>query len=313
MKATSILVVSSALLGLWGLAGPAAAAEPTGAAFCVTCHDSDDLPDMSRSAHGFAADSRAPDCISCHGASDTHAHKPSQLKERPRPDFVFGGKAGRGSANTAEQRSERCLSCHGRDSARALWSGSQHPGAEVACDSCHKVHANRDRALDKSAQTDLCVTCHKAQRSQFARPSHHPVPEGRMSCSDCHNVHGSTGPKLMRHQSINTTCYTCHAEKRGPFVHQHTPVVEDCGNCHNPHGSSIASMLTARAPMLCQQCHTPHVGGSVGIVGSSLISSTNGKNTANIWQGRSCMNCHTQVHGSNNPSTLNPTPQLLGR
>jgi hypothetical protein len=35
-----------------------------------------------------------------------------------------------------------------------------------------------------------------------------------------------------------------------------------------------------------------------------------GKSTTNLTQGRSCMNCHTQVHGTNNPSTANPTPQF---
>jgi predicted CXXCH cytochrome family protein len=32
-----------------------------------------------------------------------------------------------------------------------------------------------------------------------------------------------------------------------------------------------------------------------------------------IWQGRSCTNCHTQVHGSNNPSATNPTPRFQMR
>jgi DmsE family decaheme c-type cytochrome len=162
----------------------------------------------------------------------------------------------------------------------------------------------------------------------MSRPSRHPLAEGKMACSDCHNVHGSTGPKLVKRDSTNDTCYTCHAEKRGPFVHNHEPVQEDCAACHNPHGSAIAGMLKARPPILCQQCHTPHVAGGVGAVGgqpgvfppavtgqtsSEITASSNGKNVVNIWQGRSCMNCHTQVHGSNNPSTTNPSPQLLFR
>jgi DmsE family decaheme c-type cytochrome len=132
-------------------------------------------------------------------------------------------------------------------------------------------------------------------------------------------VHGSAGPKLAKRDSTNSTCYSCHAEKRGPFVHQHEPVVEDCSNCHNPHGTTVPALLKARAPMLCQQCHTPHVAGGVGAVGgqsgvASLVAGSNsGKNVVNMWQGRSCMNCHTQVHGSNNPSVANPTPQLLMR
>ena len=140
-----------------------------------------------------------------------------------------------------------------------------------------------------------------------------------MTCSDCHNPHGSAGPKLAKRDSINDTCFTCHAEKRGPFVHQHEPVVEDCSLCHSPHGSTVASMLKTRAPMLCQQCHTPHVAGGVGAVGgqagvAGVVGNTaSGKNVVNIWQGRSCLNCHTQVHGSNNPAAVSPGPQFLTR
>jgi hypothetical protein len=36
-------------------------------------------------------------------------------------------------------------------------------------------------------------------------------------------------------------------------------------------------------------------------------------NVAGMWQGRSCMNCHTQVHGSNNPSSTVFTPKTLMR
>jgi hypothetical protein len=72
-------------------------------------------------------------------------------------------------------------------------------------------------------------------------------------------------------------------------------------------------MLKTRAPMLCQQCHTPHAAGGIGAIGVLPTPGGSGKNVANLWQGRSCLNCHTQVHGSNNPSTTNPTPQLMLR
>jgi DmsE family decaheme c-type cytochrome len=297
----------------------AADTKPTGAAFCVTCHDSEDLPDMSRSAHGFSADKRVPDCISCHGPSDAHANAADSAKSKP--DVTFGKAFGKASANTAHTRSQACQSCHDKDHKRALWSGSQHEAADVACDNCHKVHANRDKVLTKSTQPEVCYSCHAEQRNQMAKVSHHPVPEGKMTCSDCHNTHGSAGPKLVKRDSINDTCYTCHAEKRGPFVQQHEPVAENCANCHNSHGSVVASMLSARAPMLCNQCHTPHVSGNVGALGGQsgvyapaaagqlqpqITLMSNGKNVVNMWQGRSCMNCHTQVHGSNSPSITNP-------
>jgi len=104
-------------------------------------------------------------------------------------------------------------------------------------------------------------------------------------------------------------------EKRGPFVHTHEPVAEDCSNCHNPHGTTAESMLKARPPFLCHQCHTPHGAQVAQIAGqrqstSLLSATTSGKSGINYTMARGCLNCHTQVHGSNNPSATNPTPQF---
>lgn len=313
-------------LGFFGLVATAGAAgvDAAASAACVKCHDEEDLPDNSRHAHAVVTDSRTPTCATCHGPSPTHVNKPANLKDRPAPERVFGKK----SKLPVSELNGACLTCHQKDAKRALWGGSQHETADVACSTCHKNHTNQDRVLARVTQTDVCLTCHKEQRTQLARPSHHPIPEGKMTCSDCHNVHGSAGPKLARRDSTNATCYTCHAEKRGPFVHSHEPVAEDCAICHNPHGSTVAAMLKTRPPMLCQQCHTPHVAGGVGAVGgqpgvfppaapgqisSAITGNTGGKNVVNIWQGRSCSNCHTQVHGSNNPSATNPTPKFQFR
>lgn len=313
-------------LGLFGLVGSAMSAgvDAAASAVCVKCHDEEDLPDNSRHAHAVTTDSRTPTCVTCHGPSPTHANKPADLKERPAPDRLFGAK----SKTPVAQLNGACLSCHQKDAKRVLWGGSQHESANLACSTCHNNHTNQDKVLVKTRQLDVCLTCHKEQRTQLMRPSHHPLPEGKMTCADCHNVHGSAGPALVKRDSTNDTCYTCHAEKRGPFVHNHEPVAEDCAICHNPHGSNVQAMLKARAPILCQQCHTPHVAGGVGAVGGqpgvfppaapgqfspAITGTTGGKNVVNMWQGRSCMNCHTQVHGSNNPSVTNPTPRFLFR
>ena len=82
-----------------------------------------------------------------------------------------------------------------------------------------------------------------------------PLPEGKLSCVDCHNPHGSTTDPLLKANSVNEVCYACHADKRGPFLFEHAPVRENCLNCHNPHGSNFESLLNAPRPMLCQQCH----------------------------------------------------------
>ncbi|MDH4050808.1 MAG: DmsE family decaheme c-type cytochrome [Rubrivivax sp.] len=314
-------VLAAFLLCLGGLSRPAWALQDAEVSkACVECHDENDLPDMSRSAHAVTTDARTPDCVSCHGRSPEHVDKPEKFK----PETTYSKNGG----SPASERSASCLTCHGSTMQHMLWAGSAHDTADVACSSCHKVHANQDRVLSKITQPEVCYTCHKEQRTQMLRPSHHPVPEGQMACSDCHNAHGSTGPKLALRDSTNQTCYTCHAEKRGPFVHEHEPVTEDCSICHNPHGSTVAALLKVRAPILCQECHTPHVAGDVGAVGGqpgvyppaapgqfapAITANSGGKNVVNMWQGRSCMNCHTQVHGSNNPSATNPTPHFLFR
>ena len=60
---------------------------------------------------------------------------------------------------------------------------------------------------------------------------------------------------MLAQLTLNDNCYTCHAEKRGPFLWEHEPSSEDCGICHRPHGSLHPALLTSRPPLLCQQCH----------------------------------------------------------
>jgi DmsE family decaheme c-type cytochrome len=257
--------------------------------------------------HGTTADARTPGCQTCHGASAGHLKDPSTPA-----DIRFTAK----SQNTPNERNDVCTSCHKKDSKRSHWEGSTHQLRGNTCSSCHTVHAAKDKVLSKATQFEVCFSCHKEQRSQQNRPSRHAVLEGKVACSDCHNPHGSAGPKLMKRDSVVETCYQCHMEKRGPFVHNHQPVGEDCTICHNPHGTVTEYMLKARPPFLCHQCHTPHGGFIPQLIGAQVAApSVNalGKGTTNVTQGRACLNCHTQVHGTNNPSTINPTPQFMFR
>lgn len=277
---------------------------------CTECHDEADSPNLlaiGKTRHGVRADERTPTCISCHG--DSKAHLEYKGKDKPpKPDSTFG----KNSKISPQAKNEACMSCHQRDAKRSHWEGSTHQSKDVACSSCHQIHTAHDKVRDKKTQPEVCYTCHKEQRTQMSKPSHHPVPEGKMSCSDCHNAHGSDGPSLMKRSSVVETCYTCHMEKRGPFVHNHQPVNEDCSTCHNPHGTTTASMLKSRPPFLCQTCHTPH-GPIQPSVANGAVTNPGWWNGSTVTQGRSCMNCHTQVHGSNNPSTVLPTSQRLFR
>ena len=295
-----ILILASAL------AGPAVAQQPrkdmvlTGDAQCTRCHnEGDEYPVLAiaQTKHGTMADARTPTCTSCHGVSDTHVNRPADAKERPKPDRTFG----KHSKTPMAERSDACLSCH-QGSKRMDWQMSAHASRDVACSSCHLVHAARDPVRDKLTQPDTCFTCHKEQRVQVNRPVHHPIIEGKMSCSSCHNVHGGNPKQLVR-DSVVETCFTCHMEKRGPFVHNHPPVQEDCAICHQPHGTTISNLLKARPPFLCQECHshTSHPSQAGALPGGRTTSSSLLGSVA-----RGCLNCHTNIHGSNSKEN-NPT------
>ena len=103
--------------------------------------------------------------------------------------------------------------------------------------------------------------------------------------------------QLVR-QTVNDTCFQCHAEKRGPYLWEHAPVAEDCTTCHNPHGSNQPGMLAQRAPFLCQSCHSQSGHPSIAYDADGLATGM----PSQYLLAESCLNCHSQVHGSNHPS-----------
>ncbi|OHC60736.1 MAG: cytochrome C [Rhodocyclales bacterium RIFCSPLOWO2_02_FULL_63_24] len=266
-----------------------------GDAKCTKCHDETEsypVLSMGKTRHGVMVDGRLPTCTGCHGNSETHTNKPEGVKIRPLPEFPYGKR----TADDVGGHNQVCADCH-KGGKFMDWNGSIHAARDVPCTSCHQLHVAKDKVRDKRTQAEVCFTCHKEQRVLFNKPSHHPVPEGKVACSDCHASHGSAGPKLMTRDSIANTCFTCHMEKRGPFVRKHEPA-EDCTICHNPHGAATDNLLKVRSPMLCQQCHEPssHRGNFPSFAAGA---STGG---LNITQARGCLNCHTNIHGTNNPA-----------
>ena len=117
-----------------------------------------------------------------------------------------------------------------------------------------------------------------------------------MDCASCHDPHGSPALHMVRGQDANDMCLRCHADKRGPFLWEHAPVRENCVSCHDPHGSNNDRMLVAKVPMLCQRCHI-----SSGHP-PTVYDQTQVNNASNRVVGRSCVNCHSQIHGSNSPA-----------
>ena len=289
-------------------AAPAPADAPLTAAAqsqrtCTRCHDESEASPVLgilKTRHAVMGDPRTPfadkSCMGCHGASDAHMQAPADGARRASPDRVFGAH---GRSSPAKVQDATCIGCH-ENGLRMHWDGSAHQSQDVSCAGCHKVHAGADPVIAKASQPDVCFTCHKDKRAEMHRPSTHPVLAGQMGCSDCHNPHGTTGPSLLTRSTINETCYQCHAEKRGPFLWEHAPVREDCTNCHKPHGSNQVALLKARVPWLCQQCHLAPQHPSSAYSGTGLPGTP--PSGAQQMLGKSCMNCHSQVHGSNHPS-----------
>ncbi len=223
------------------------------------------------------------DCQDCHGQVDQHMGDPS-----PKTIFSFGKDSGR----SAEEMSAVCLTCHASSTHLTYWDMGAHKKNDVACVSCHTIHAQRSTVK----QPTVCFGCHQDVRSDANKQSHHPIIEGKVKCSDCHNTHGTLSKHMINAESTNQLCYTCHADKRGPWIWEHPPVEEDCAICHTPHGSRHETLLTERMVTLCQDCHDDrsHHGNAYdntrGFDGTPLAYVVN----------RQCLQCHHAIHGSAN-------------
>lgn len=201
---------------------------------------------------------------------------------------------------------EACSECHEKE-VRAFKTSTHSrmtiPGEDVkaqGCESCHgpgslHVDAGGGRGVhiqNPRKDPEACFACHRDKKHEFRLPYRHPVLEGKMSCTDCHDPHGEdarpwSGTTM---KDPNETCVKCHKEQRGPFVWEHEVVREGCTTCHKVHGSINDKMLVARDNNLCQRCHTQ---ASFPTIGRS--------SHATRLPGGSCFSagCHTAVHGSN--------------
>jgi DmsE family decaheme c-type cytochrome len=307
----ALLGAAALAAGLFGPAG--AAAQVPGAEVCKGCHEQY-VAAFEATKHGAKGNPRAPanngECAACHGDPTEHVK-------------AGGGKGVGGLKNpnsknlSADEKSGICLNCHGGDKHLAFWDSGRHRKNEVSCNNCHTIHnVNPDqksyaqlrkgdpvptplRTTTRQLEFEICTTCHKQVRAQIGKPSHHPIIEGKLNCSDCHNPHCALSHAMVKNESVNDLCYTCHADKRGPWLHEHPPVEENCLTCHNSHGSIHKRLLNQKIPNLCQDCHdwsrhpgTPYGGNQgfpPGLANTRFLA-------------RACVNCHQQIHGTNAPA-----------
>lgn len=301
--------------------GAAAASAYAGQDVCATCHDAE-AAQFGNSTHGRLAphelNGRQGGCESCHGPGARHAESGDpQLIRR----FLDA---------SATEASQACATCHLQDRA-SHWPGSDHAMSQVACSNCHRIH--QSRVVSKVAgetegrpavhanapapagslvkpEPELCLACHADKRGKLTANSHHPLREGRMTCSSCHDVHGTgqSNSLVKSTERKNDLCYTCHARHQGPFIFEHAPVEEDCMTCHDPHGTVANKLLKQGEPFLCLQCHEMHFH-NARVAPTTPYSlpaggSTNPNGASGFQRafGTRCTTCHTRIHGSDRPS-----------
>lgn len=317
-----VILAAAILLGATGAFAQQATPDKTavGMDTCANCHE-EISKQFARSTHGslagFEYKTAHEQCESCHGAGSAHA-------ESGAAEAIQGFKDG-----SDPQANQTCLACH-RGSGHVLeWAGSVHAQSGVGCASCHKIHQSREVAPGMmraeglvsshataparkgslaKPQPDLCYDCHKEQRAQFMQSSRHPVREGYMQCSSCHNVHGANLGAVRSAERTNDLCTSCHKRQAGPFVFEHAPVEESCMTCHNPHGTVANNLLKQGEPFLCLQCHEMHFHAARVTTGQPYYLPLAGSDNANgptsfmgAYNTR-CSNCHNKVHGSDLPS-----------
>ena len=274
---------------------PAKPPEYVGSETCKACHEEifNNLQKTPHSAiesgarRGWATKS----CESCHGPGSKHAESASA------DDIRNPAKLAAGQVNRT------CLQCHLNQNTPVGRLASGHAKDQVACTTCHSVHGAGGAKLVTHNKTEInqkCSACHLSQWASFNRPYKHRLPEGAMSCVDCHNPHAAFRSDTVRTGFGNEPgCLQCHSDKRGPFVFEH-PVqrLEGCTACHDPHGSANPRMLVRHeVRLVCLECHAnlplpaakPTSLGGVPPALHDLRSP----------RFQNCTICHVKVHGSN--------------
>ena len=267
------------------------------------CHDHDKIAldfkastmgdQLAQASHGM----RIVDCESCHGpASELMETIQGFDPKKQQQEIILAHKDNLIDFNTLPSGalSLICLKCHTTNATFNIhnWNSGVHAANDISCSTCHPIHAGADLILSPRALSNRCISCHLDVGAKFSLPSRHPVREGKMYCTDCHDPHGTGNPKQIREITQKEACGRCHAEKVGPFRFEHGDVTEECTTCHDQHGSVNNNLLKTPEAFLCRNCHSaPHISTDVAYIG--------------MYNTR-CTDCHSMIHGTDTPS-LNPS------
>ena len=234
-------------------ASDASPATYIGSEACVKCHR-DQVGTFGQTLHGqiFLKHPRSDDeKLGCEALSwpglEARQDQGNRRRSARRHHRLRQGRAAAG------RRAQRDLPGLSRTRRPHLLEGQRPRDAGLACTSCHQLmeKVSPKNQMIKSTEVEVCFQCHKDRRAQFERPSHHPLREGDMTCSSCHNPHGSATDSLLRGASINETCYKCHADKRGPFLWETRARSRELPELSRTarHGERVPAQGAAAAPL----------------------------------------------------------------
>lgn len=211
---------------------------------------------------------------------------------------------------------ENCAECHGnitKEFPTATHARIKAHGANadtIGCESCHgpgSLHSEsggaRGTIVNPDKSPEVCFQCHLDMKGKFSLPHAHPIMDGKVTCTDCHDPHKGHAIQggLFAARADSENCTRCHQAQRGPFVFEHEAVREGCTTCHDPHGTVNEKMLTQRNANLCLKCHfqQQNTAGSVFIGGVEHGRALR-LNRGTCWSA----GCHEAVHGSHIGSSL---------
>ncbi len=134
-------------------------------------------------------------------------------------------------------------------------TGSSHPPFKNReCEGCHIFPKSKVKQPSWTIGApklafpveELCAKCHEPPQARFV---HGPV--AMLRCDLCHEAHESRYPNLLRRESINEVCVSCHLDQT--FVTQEAHGDLDnrsCSECHDPHAGDNSAFLKPGAPSL---------------------------------------------------------------
>src|SRR3954468_15124534 len=154
------LVLAATAAGQGGPNAPSAAY--AGSEACGTCHE-DLAAAFARNPHQAVGTDKkrgweGKACESCHGPAQKHTESLSA------EDIRQPAKLAAAAAD------KLCLTCHLGQPTHVGRLQSSHAKNQVACTTCHKVHANGPLGLvarKPAAINEQCATCHTNVMAQF--------------------------------------------------------------------------------------------------------------------------------------------------